>query len=430
MALTSCDNALSLFTVNCMDNLVINVQPVIATDNDGTKTNCFTEKYPALTLTDLFVSAQGKDNDGDKCVAYTSDTAQDPNSPSHGDFIYGNAQLTTKVETDGFYFNAANCGTTHDADQSDDVDDFVQFKAYLMSTFNSDVGAVLVHTEMLETEILCKYSEAVDGIQVAIDTDLDNVEDIKKVTNDEEEKEIAAGEVQTEVKVNGNDYNPNDSTEAAITLGSKVQIAFTSIGELIGGYYIESCTADNKVAAQIEDGSGTMINNNDYKSVDLITSGCKDTTDTNSGSINPQIVDANGDVQTGGGTILEFNQFAFVTSDSTFEDPDLDFQLNCVLKFGNTPTCESNVCPAGCGIDPASDPCPEGCIVPSPRRRRSSSYLGSGKESVSISLDVRAGKAYAVNDGVALPRAEDAESDSGATEMLVSAYAAAAFLLL
>ena len=35
-------------------------------------------------------------------------------------------------------------------------------------------------TEMLETEILCKYSEAVDGIQVAIDTDLDNVADEKK----------------------------------------------------------------------------------------------------------------------------------------------------------------------------------------------------------------------------------------------------------
>ena len=33
---------------------------------------------------------------------------------------------------------------------------------------------------MLETEIICKYSESIDGIQVAVKTELDNVDDTKK----------------------------------------------------------------------------------------------------------------------------------------------------------------------------------------------------------------------------------------------------------
>ena len=107
---------------------------------------------------------------------------------------------------------------------------------------------------------------------------------------------------------------PGGKSVDIVSTIKQVQIAFTGIGELTGGYYIESCTADNKLDAQIANSDGTTRPNYDYKSVNLISSGCKVDSGDNIGAINPQIVNSDGQEQTGGGTILEFNQFAFVTA--------------------------------------------------------------------------------------------------------------------
>ena len=89
---------------------------------------------------------------------------------------------------------------------------------------------------------------------------------LSRVTNDLEEKEIAAGEVKTSILVGGSPYNlPLSDTDPApepITLGSEVSISFTNIGELDSGYYIESCTATD-----------TDTDTDDAK-VELIVNGC------------------------------------------------------------------------------------------------------------------------------------------------------------
>ena len=35
---------------------------------------------------------------------------------------------------------------------------------------------MILQTEMLETEIVCQYKDSIEGIPIAINTDLDNVE--------------------------------------------------------------------------------------------------------------------------------------------------------------------------------------------------------------------------------------------------------------
>ena len=85
-----------------------------------------------------------------------------------------------------------------------------------------------------------------------------------RVTNDLTEKEIAAGEVKTAIKVGGSPYNPlaTDPAPEPITLGSEVSISFTNIGELDSGFYIESCTATDTDATT------------DNAKVVLIANGC------------------------------------------------------------------------------------------------------------------------------------------------------------
>jgi len=301
-----------------------------------------------------------------------------------------------------FFFDAAACGTTNDLNTEDDGlknDGIVKFSAYLQSEFETDTGSVLTNTEMLETQILCQYKDSIEGIAVAINTDLDNVEADQKVTNDAEEKEIDSGEVGTSIKVNGDSYDPESDGAEAITLGSQVVIEFTEIGELTSGYYIDSCTAKDS------------NEDNDNFEVKLIESGCVKKTGDNIASINPKILDDADKVTTEGGTKLQFNQFAFVNG-GTATNPALEFQLSCVLKFGKTPTCSIE----GGGV----------------RRRRSvaSQYTGSGVTDVELDYSVAVGEAYTNNKGVVFAAERSEDTESGATEMLVSAYAAAAFLLL
>jgi len=113
------------------------------------------------------------------------------------------------------------------------------------------------------------------------------------------------------------------------------------------------------------------------------------------------------------GTKFTFNQFAFVDKQSSFAEPKLAFELNCVLKFGNKPTC-----PSGSGSGSSGSG--------SGRRRRDA---GQDDASVSVSFTVTPGDGdYSISDGVVTGTAKAA--DSGANEMMVSALAASAFLLL
>merc|ERR1711892_1495887 len=114
-------------------------------------------------------------------------------------------------------------------------------------------------------------------------------------------------------------------------------------------------------------------------------------------------------------TDLSFEQFAFVDATSTFDAPVLKFELNCVLKFGTAPSC-----------DPAV----------SRRRRATQNANGDTMEPVSISIPVIADGAINYSGGIATAGPENLanlgakSAESGATEMLVSAMAAAGFLML
>merc|ERR1711892_81931 len=114
-------------------------------------------------------------------------------------------------------------------------------------------------------------------------------------------------------------------------------------------------------------------------------------------------------------TDLSFEQFAFVDATSTFDAPVLKFELNCVLKFGTAPSC-----------DPAV----------SRRRRATQNANGDTMEPVSISIPVIADGAINYSGGIAtagpgnLANLGAKSAESGATEMLVSAMAAAGFLML
>merc|ERR1712106_846528 len=199
--------------------------------------------------------------------------------------------------------------------------------------------------------------------------------------------EIAESQVETEITINEEIYITGDD----VTLGASLKIDFTSIGELESGYFIDSCVASNELDNILADGTVNVL----YKSLNLVNNGCAETVD----SINPKLGVTSSD--------LAFEQFAFVDASSTFETPVLKFELNCVLKFGTAPTC---------------DQAAEG------RRRRNVGEMGQ-KEPVNIKIPVSVEGPINYAGGIATAgKAKSAES--GATEMLVSAIAAAGILLL
>jgi len=381
----SCTAAGSLFKTTCMDNLVIKLEPIIANDN-GATTNCFTNAYADLTLADLIVSPEGKDNDeGKTCKAAGKSKADyDAATESTENKFWGSAKLDTAVEETAIYFSASSCGIEGAVTPVDDVN-YMQFKTTLMSEFSANTGEVLTQQHMLETDIICNYELSVDGIMVAIAPQLDAVAEENKIDQDEDTNEIAESQVETEITINEEIYITGDD----VTLGASIKIDFTSIGELESGYFIDSCVADNELDVKLADGSVNML----YKELDLVTNGCAKTID----SINPQLGTESSD--------LSFEQFAFVDATSTFETPVLKFELNCVLKFGTAPTCDG-----------------------SSRRRRNVGEMGQ-KEPVNIKIPVSVEGPINYAGGIATAgKAKSAES--GATEMLVSAIAAAGILLL
>merc|ERR1711935_681728 len=371
----------SLFKTTCMDNLVIKLEPIIANDN-GATTNCFTNAYADLTLADLIVSPEGKDNDeGKTCKAAGKSKADyDAATESTENKFWGSAKLDVAVEETAIYFSASSCGIEGAVTPVDDVN-YMQFKTTLMSEFSANTGEVLTQQHMLETDIICNYEMSVNGIMVAIAPQLDAVAEENKIDQDEDTNEIAESQVETEITVNAEIYVEGKD----VTLGASLKIDFTSIGELESGYFIDSCVADN----ELDEG------NDLYKGLNLVNNGCAETVD----SINPKLGVTSSD--------LAFEQFAFVDASSTFETPVLKFELNCVLKFGTAPTCgeQSQL-----------------------RRRRNVGDMGQ-KEPVNIKIPVSVEGPINYAGGIATAgKAKSAES--GATEMLVSAIAAAGILLL
>jgi len=381
----SCTAAGSLFKTTCMDNLVIKLEPIIANDN-GATTNCFTNAYADLTLADLIVSPEGNDNDAGKtCKAAGKSKADFLASESTENFFWGSENLDTAVEETAIYFSASSCGIEGAVTSVEDVE-YMQFKTTLMSEFSANTGEVLTQQHMLETDIICNYEMSVNGIMVAIAPQLDAVAEENKIDQDEDTNEIAESQVETEITINEEIYITGDD----VTLGASIKIDFTSIGELESGYFIDSCVADNELDDELADGSVNVL----YKSLNLVNNGCAETVD----SINPKLGVTSSD--------LAFEQFAFVDASSTFETPVLKFELNCVLKFGTAPTCDGQ----------------------SQRRRRNTGEMGQ-KEPVNIKIPVSVEGPINYAGGIATAgKAKSAES--GATEMLVSAIAAAGILLL
>lgn len=383
---TTCAAATSLFEVTCMDNLVIQIKPVVAQDS----TNCFTDAYEGLALSDLKISPVGEASGETVCTAaeQTKSFYAGVNPPVATDtFFWGAADLETEVGQSGIWFSASSCGISPGVETvvfEGVSTQYMQFSTTIMSTFDNTANSVLTQQEMLETAVVCNYEMTVDGIAVAIDTELDAVEDANKIDQDEDTNDIDAAQVGKTIEVNNAAY----VSSSDVTLGSLVEITFDSIGELTTGFYIDSCVADNELT----------FGDTGYKSLALITNACAASTsgDATMTSINP-VTD---------GTEFSFNQFAFVDSSSTFDTPVLSFELNCVLKFGTRPSC-------GTG-----------------RKRRAFAREDSGTE-VSVSISVTPEGDYKVSDGV-VTNVEGApkSTDSGANEMMVSALAASAFLLL
>lgn len=381
---TNCAAATSLFEVTCMDNLVIQLKPVVAQDNQ----NCFTNAYAGLSLTDLKISPEGETGGETVCTAAEqTKTWYGGQSPpvATDTFFWGASDLETPVGTSGIWFSASSCGISpgvQTVQTGGTPKQYMQFSTTIMSTFDDTPNTVLTQQEMLETAVVCNYELTVDGIAVAIDTELDAVEDENKIDQDEDTNDIDAAQVGKTIKVNNAAYVASSD----VTLGSGVEITFDSIGELTTGFYIDSCVADNELT----------FGATGYKSLALITNSCAASTsgDATMTSINP-VTD---------GTVFSFNQFAFVDSSSTFDTPVLSFELNCVLKFGTKPSC-------GTG-----------------RKRRAGEDSGT---EVSVSFSVTPEGDYKVSDGV-VTNVEGApkSTDSGANEMMVSALAASALLLL
>jgi len=380
MAKVTCNVAPGLFTTTCMDNLVIKLEPYTGTDG-----NCFTKAYPDLTLADLIVSPEGDSNDtGKTCVAAEKSMADLKKAgTSTTDKFWGAVDLETAVGSDAIYFSASSCGIEGGLETVSSVE-YMQFKTTLMSQFTANAGDVLTQQHMLETAIICNYQTSVDGISVAINPQLDAVEEANKIDQDEDTNEIDEDEVTTVTKVDTKVYVPG----ADVTLGSAINIDFSSIGELTSGYYIDSCVADN----EYDSGNGA------YKSLNLVTNGCAAATSSaaSMATIKPVLGSSSTD--------LSFDQFAFVDASSTFDAPVLKFELNCVLKFGTAPTCSG-------------------------RKRRALNDAEASEVSVTLPIKATGPINYSA-EGIATLGAQQKSAESGATEMMISAMAAAGFLLL
>ena len=144
-----------LFATECLDNLIIKLtrkfqESFFLTQSrklsdffcsanfgsDGT-TECFSEAYPDLSLTDLIVSAAGSNDAAEDVCAASLDG-------SDGNFFYGNQDLNAAVSTGAFYFLASKCGTEHEETDVGGTN-YMQFKTTLMSSFTATANSVMTH---------------------------------------------------------------------------------------------------------------------------------------------------------------------------------------------------------------------------------------------------------------------------------------------
>merc|ERR1712176_378376 len=305
---------------------------------------------------------------------------------SDGMFFYGNQALNAAV-TNGqpFYFLASKCGTDH-AEANVGGTNYMQFKTTLMSSFSANGGDVMTHQEMLETNIVCNYEMNIDNIMVSIDTELDAVDNDDKIEEDNTAKALDSAVVVHSTKVDSAAYSSGD-----VTLGSLVEITFESVGEITTGFYIDSCTASN--------------NAKDVNTI-LIKDGCPNQTAGEPiSSISPGVT----------GATLNYEQFAYVAaSSSDAGNPDLEFNLSCVLKFGTQPTS------AQCA----------GVNTNLRRRRRAASDEGATTE-FALPVALEEGQETQTDaDGVVTVSPNQKPNSNSGVQQLAAALATSAFLLL
>jgi len=287
-----------VFQVTCNTDLSIQVDVDLA---------CLANYYPTLSITDIQLSPQGSST---TVGASTCTACTDPTTCTAATSFFGDADQTVAVTstTTSIFFNAGSCGTSYT-----ESGEIFQYQTSIGSAFVIDANNILTDPQMPETSFTCSYSRDIDGVTVVVDPVIINdptVDIIQDPTPAEEILDSANVEFTIVADKVGTD----------VVLGTNVDITLVKIDPqgLLTDFYFETCTASNMA---VDDGSGN------YKSFDLVTSGCAPTgTDPTTAAINAITAD---------GKSLSYDQFGFI--DST--DDSLTFHLSCDIRVGTWPTC-------------------------------------------------------------------------------------------
>ena len=303
-----CDTG-DIFEIECQNDFKVKV--------DVLDLECFTQEYPASSLTDLVVYASEENDvsDSNTCKSYTG-------SETGSNHIYGNADLSSAVTTtsSSLFFDGKVCSSDASFSDSDSV---LLYTAKLATYVHNPSVTMLFNTAMLAVNFQCKYKQSVDG-EIPIGSMI-----LDKPKNDGETKvddaDISSLTITPIVSVEQLDGTFKEVTDNVI-LGEKVKLTFKSSADTLN-IHIGSCIAGDKAT-------------NPTNSLPLVDQDCFKT--STSGALSfVEPTDGGSTCDDVCQTEMTMNQFAFIDpSSSDDQNPDLVFHMTCSIEVGE-PTCNS-----------------------------------------------------------------------------------------
>ena len=305
-----CEN--SIFGIECQDDFKVKIKVLDA--------DCFRQRFPTLSLSDLVVRA-GNQNDvtaSNTCKAFTG-------SESGNNFIYGDEDLTAPVTStsNSLFFDGNVCS----ADAMFDGD-ILLYTAKLTTYIHDDEVNMLLNPIMTDVDFKCKYKPTV-GVPIAVSSvilDQFEVDGGTKV-DDADISSLMIIPTVTVQQQNGSFASVTDS----VALGSRVKVTFTSSAKF--DIHIGNCVGQNS-------------QENSTHTLPLVVDDCFVT--SNSGALS-HINPTSGESVCGADhnslcqTELIMNQFAFIAPNSKdTSTPDLVFYLTCSIEMG-TANCNNSL---------------------------------------------------------------------------------------
>ena len=297
-----CSEDNSLFSLTCLGDFKVK----LTVENAA----CFAEKYPELTIADLVIFDDNDSavTDSDTCTAFST-------GASGSNYFYSDTDLTAAVDSSSteLYFDGKVCASDATWDGSS-----LSYSANFGSYLSGDNDPILYNTEMLATTLTCNYNPDVSKDIDLDGTQLDSVEDPKKVQDPTDAGEL---EITTTVFTQGSSGTYAELAENTdVILGQGVKVAFFSSFDFLN-IHVQNCKATDKATGWTND-------------IDLVVNDCFKSGSAALTQISPQAGTTTCNAGVDCQTEILFNQFAFVDPTATTTTPTLSFHMECEIAVG------------------------------------------------------------------------------------------------